>query len=339
MNINRTANRHFSADASLECFVASLPKTETHLHLEGSVSFEQLHEFDPVRYPNPPPFWDKGFRFHSFDQFQSAFEDWIVPYHSSIERYQTTARHVFAQCRAHGCRYVETSFHLPAINWLGVSGPDLLDAIIEAAPSDMEVRIFGGLGHGDYQIYQQLFEDALSWDQLAGIDLHGPEDLPVDEAIPDYWRRAKLAGKTTKAHAGEFMPASFVDWIIDNLQVDRIEHGVRAIESEAVVEKIVARDIVLDVCPISNMKLAVAGAESVSSHPIRQLIDSGVTVTLSTDDTFLFGNNLSEEYYGLALELGFTPNELKSIARNGIRTSLLTDLQKQELETELGTIE
>ena len=90
------------------------------------------------------------------------------------------------------------------------------------------------------------------------ITLHGPEYWPVDDGIPDYWRRAKDLGKVTKAHAGEFMGAPFVEWVVDTLGVARVEHGVRAIESAQVVDILAERSIVLDVCPISNLKLAVS---------------------------------------------------------------------------------
>ena len=334
----RMPSRHYTADAELAAFVADLPKTETHLHLEGSVSFEQLHAFDPERYPDPPPFWQPDFRFDSFDHFSSMFEHWIIPYHTSVERYQATARQVFLRCQAQGCRYVETSFHLPAVAWMNVDGPDLIDAIIEAAPTDLEVRVFAGMGHADYAQHGQLLESALNWDHLAGIDLHGPEDWPVDAQLPDYWRRARDCGKVTKAHAGEFMPAAFVDWVLDNLEVDRVQHGVRAIESPAVVEKLVERGVVLDICPISNLKLGVQGIDTMASHPVRRLIDAGVCVTLSTDDTFLFGNSLAEEYYALVQELGFSRAELIEVARNGVTSSMLETSQRAKIEAELDAL-
>lgn len=329
---------HYAADAELADFVAALPKTETHLHLEGSVSFEQLHEFDPVRYPEWPEFWKPEFRYDSFEHFQRMFNHWIVPYHHDANQYQKTARHVFAECRAQGCHYVETSFHLPAVSWIGTDGPELLDAIHEAAPDDLEVRIFAGMSHTDYQEHAELFERALTWDRLAGIDLHGPEDWPVDAGIPGYWRRAKDHGKVTKAHAGEFMPASFVDWVVENLQVDRIQHGTRSAESPELVEKIAERGIVLDMCPISNLKLQVDGVSEMSEHPVRQLMDAGVCVTISTDDTFLFGNSLSEEYYALSQELRFDHEDLVRIARNGIQSSTLSDSVKEKLEHQLDEL-
>ena len=329
---------HYTAEPELAAFVAALPKTETHLHLEGSVSFEQLHAFDPDRYSEPPPFWQPDYRFNGFDHFQSLFEEWVIPYHSSLEHYSETAHNVFKRCRAQGCRYVETSFHLPALARMNANGPELLEAIIKEAPPGLEVRVFGGFTRIDYEEHGELLENALGWERLTGIDLHGPENLPIDERLPDYWRRAKECGKVTKAHAGEFMPASSVDWIVDNLEVDRIQHGVRASESSAVVEKLATGGVTLDVCPISNLKLGVEGITTMAEHPIRNLIDAGVCVTVSTDDTFMFGNTLVEEYYALVQELNFTRAELIQVARNGVRVSLLEDSCKQDLDAELDAL-
>jgi len=120
--------------------------------------------------------------------------------------------------------------------------------------------------------------------------------------------------------------------------VDRIQHGVCAIESEAVVQKLVEGNVVLDMYLISNLKLRVEGVETMADHPIRQLMDAGVCVTLSTDDTFLFGNSLAEEYYALAQDLGFSRAELIQVAKNGVQASMLSASQRCEIETELDAL-
>lgn len=329
---------HYQADADLAAFVTALPKTETHLHLEGSMTFEQLHAVDPARYPEPPEFWQPGFRYKGFEQFQAEFDRWILPYHNSIQRYQETARGVFERCLAQGCRYVETSFHLPAVAMLDGDGLDLLAAIQEVVPAGLQVKLFGGMSHVDYAPNAALLESALGWDALAGIDLHGPEYWPVDEALPGYWRRACECGKLTKAHAGEFMPAAFVGWVMEHLEVQRVQHGVRAIESPAIVEQLVQNNIGLDICPISNLKLGVEGIGSMRAHPIRALMEAGVCVTISTDDTFMFGNSLVEEYYALVQELDYSLAELVGLARNGFANALLSDAERTLYLAQLDAI-
>ncbi len=325
---------HYTASADFTRFVRALPKTETHLHLEGSTPLELLRELEPDRFRTPPPFWQPGFRYDSFDQFMGLYEEYCMDFYRSAQRYHDAAKIVLATCAEQGCRYVETSIHLPGLAAANDSGPEVLAAIREAAPAGLEVRIFAGMCHNDYAAHGPLIEAALGWNDLAGIDLHGPEYWRMETWSIDLWRRARDAGKMTKAHAGEFMPAPFVRWILDNLGVRRIEHGVRSVEDPELVRLLARERITLDICPISNVKLAVQGIGSMAEHPIRALFDAGVPVTLNSDDTFFFGNRLEEEYFALHQELRFTRSELARIALNGIEIALLDPDRKQALKAE-----
>jgi adenosine deaminase len=330
---------HPPPSPALRDFVLSLPKTETHLHLEGACPFELLTALDPVRYSAPPPFWAPDFRYQSFNQFMALYLEYCAAFFTSAERYHAAAKIVLARCAAQGCRYVETSFHLPALVHLRESGPEVIRAIRAAAPRGLELRVFAGMSHDDYTgAARELIDDALGWPELDGIDLHGPEDLPVEPWTDQIWARARAAGKFTKAHAGEFMPASFVDLILDRLQVTRIQHGVRSVESAATVARLLRDNIALDVCPISNLKLAVRGVPTLAAHPIRRLFDAGVTVTVNSDDPFFFGNSLADEYHALHRELAFTLPQLVQIAANGFRVALLPDHGKRAHLADLAAI-
>jgi adenosine deaminase len=175
-----------------------------------------------------------------------------------------------------------------------------------------------GMCHNDYTgLGKKIIDDCIYWEKLTGIDLHGPEYWPLEPWTAKVWKSAADAGKFLKAHAGEFMPASFVKRCIEELGVRRIQHGVRCIEDPEVVALIKDLDVTLDVCPISNVKLQVEGITKMSEHPIRELFDAGVRCTINSDDPFMFGNSLSEEYYALATDLNFTEKELEKIAQNG----------------------
>lgn len=316
---------HYPAPEDLARFVRQMPKTETHLHLEGSTPFSLLQKVDPDRFQKEPVFWDPAFRYTSFDQFMHLYEEYCMAFYNSAQRYHDAAKIILQTCADQGCRYVETSIHLPGITGAPESGPEIIAAILEAAPAGLVVRVFAGMCHNDYATFGPLIESALTWENLAGIDLHGPEYWEMEPWTADVWARARDAGKFTKAHAGEFMPSSYVSWVLDHLQVDRIEHGVRSIEDSAVVDRLIREGVTLDVCPISNVKLAVDGIPSMAAHPIRRLFDAGVKVTINSDDTFFFGNRLEEEYYALHQELGFSRRELIQLARNGFGIALVDD--------------
>ena len=206
------------------------------------------------------------------------------------------------------------------IEYLGISGPDILAAIRAAAPAELELRVFMGMSRDSYSAaLAPVLEDCVNWEGLAGIDLHGVESLPLGEWTPKLWARARDAGLVTKAHAGEFGPAEHVRQALELLGVRRIQHGLRAVEDPAVVDLAVACGATFDLCPISNVKLDVVGR--MEQHPIRALFDRGLRCTVSTDDPFSFGNTLEDEYAALSSALYFSHAELAQLAKNGFEVA------------------
>jgi len=225
---------------------------------------------------------------------------------------------------------MEVSFASGCVDFLNLNGRDFCDAIHDAVPQGLEVRIFLGIHHDGYTSKMRpMLDEALTWPNLAGIDLHGAEDVPLEDWAPWYWKKACDAGKFTKAHAGEFMGADFVRCVVDALGVQRIEHGIRSIENPAVLELLRERGIALDVCPISNFKLGVV--TSTSAHPLRRLMVYGITCTISSDDPICFGNDIEDEYLFLVNELGFTTAELSQVVSTGFEVALVEYARKGEL--------
>lgn len=322
-------------DSSLLAFVQSLPKTETHLHLEGALPLELLQRVRP-EFTKPPASWAPDFKFTDFAHFERELLDMAFSWFTSAENYHEAAQHIFAQHVAQNVKYVETSFASGVIEFGGLNGREVLDAIRAAVPPGLEVRVFLGIHHnGAGPAMKPVLEDALTWPDLAGIDLHGPEYLPLEPWSADYWAAARKAGKYTKAHAGEFMGAPFVRQVLDELQPQRIEHGVRAIEDAGVVAEIKRRGIALDMCPISNHKL-VPGI-TLANHPIRKFFDAGVKVTVNTDDPISFGNTLTDDYVALG-QNGFSQKELAQLARNGFEVALLPEAQKNASIAQLDAV-
>ena len=315
------------SNSSLLTFAQSLPKTETHLHLEGALPLELLRRVRP-EFAEPPPSWAHNFKFRDFAHFEAELLDMAFSWFTSPARYHEAAKVIFARLVTQNVKYLETSFASGVIEFGGVNGREVLGAIRSAVPDGLEVRIFLGIHHnGAGPKMMPVLEEALGWKDLAGIDLHGTESFPIEPWTAPYWEAARRAGKYTKAHAGEFMGADFVRKIMDELQPQRIEHGVRAVEDPGVVAEIKRRGIALDVCPISNHKLMPE--ISLANHPIRQLYDDGVKITISTDDPISFGNRINDEYVALADRSGFTRQELARLARNGFEVALMPEAQKQ----------
>jgi len=303
-------------DAELRGFIHALPKTETHLHLEGALPYELLTNWQPDRFPPNPRFRQPGYRFATFSEFNQILLDHALPWFTSAERYHEAAKEVFAGHIAENVQYVETSFHLPVTQFISATGREIIAAIRAAVPTGMEVRIFAAMLRTDIAGELRPVIDQLHrWDELDGVDLHGREDLPTEADTGPIWAKLRAAGKVTKCHAGEFGGAGKVREAIEQLGVTRIQHGIQAIEDPAVVRLAEERDVTFDICPISNIRLRAV--PSWAAHPIRRLMDAGVRCTVSTDDPLMFANSVTDEYLALTNELAFRRDELADVARNG----------------------
>jgi len=318
-------------------FIRRLPKTETHLHIEGALPHQLLQQLDPEQFSEPQACWAQDFRWQCFEDFEHHLIEHAMQWFTTPERYYEAAKVIFEGQLAHNVRYVETSFHAGMIQFIDIPGPEILAAIRSAVPAGMEVRVFMGMARNSYnEVLAPVLEQCVHWDGLAGLDLHGVEYLPLEEWTPKLWARARDAGLEMKAHAGEFGPASNVREAIEVLGVRRIQHGVRAIEDDSVVDLAIESGTTFDVCPISNVKLNVV--QELEAHPIRQLVDRGVRCTISTDDPFSFGNNVEDEYAALSAGLKFSHVELAQIAKNGFAVALVDEAIRAQWIAEVDVV-
>jgi adenosine deaminase len=324
--------------SSLAAFIQALPKTETHLHIEGALPYDELlRTLDPEQFPSNPEFRRADYLYPTFPEFEQTLLSHALPWYTSAERYHEAARVIFAGYVRENVRYVETSFHLHVTEFIKVPGTEIVEAIRSAAPPGLEVRIFAGMLRNAYDGPLRSTIDSLAdWEDLAGVDLHGLETMPTEPWSKTIWERVRAAGKVTKCHAGEFDGPARVREAIEELGVRRIQHGVRAIEDPEVVRLAADSGATFDVCPLSNIRLQVY--RDLRSHPLRRLMEAGVNCTVSTDDPLCFSNTVSDEYRALATEGGFSRSELGRVARNGwsvanvdesVRKARLAEIDRQ----------
>ena len=319
-------------------FIHRLPKTETHLHIEGALPYALLQQLNPEKFAAPQACWAPDFKWPCFEDFESHLIEHAVQWFTTPERYHEAAKEIFAGHLTQNVRYVETSFHAGIIEFLGIPGPEILAAIRAAVPEGLEVRVFMGMARNGYNAtLAPVLEECVTWDGLAGIDLHGVEYLPLEAWTPRLWEKARDHGLVTKAHAGEFGPAAHVHEAIEVLGVKRIQHGIRAVEDSSVVNLAIQEGVAFDVCPISNVKLDVI--DKLEDHPIRQFFDRGLRCTVSTDDPFSFGNTVEDEYAALSAGLGFSNDELKEIAKNGFEVALVDESMRAKWMAEIEGVE
>ena len=328
----------YVADPELAGFIQALPKTETHLHMEGAMPWELQMRVDPARALVPPPSWADDYRFPDFQTFLEVLIGSYKDFLTCPEHYGEAAGLVFSRHLEQNVRYVEFSIDAFTSELAGISLREVAQAILAAAPPGLEARLFVGFhrdGHSD--AIRETAYGCLEWPEVSGIDIHDVETKPFADWLVDLYAEARKRGKVTKAHAGEFGDAGYVREAVERLEVDRIEHGIRAVEDPSVLALLREKGVTLDVCPISNVKLQASGP--MSEHPIRTLFDGGVACTVSTDDPLVFGNRLSEEYVALSRDLRFTRKELIRVARNGWEAALIPDALRRAKLAELDALE
>jgi len=156
---------------------------------------------------------------------------------------------------------------------------------------------------------------------------HPPEDF---KAVFD---RARERGFLTVAHAGEEGPPEYIWQALEELKVSRIDHGVRCVEDPQLVEKLVAEQIPLTVCPLSNVKLRVF--DSIQVHNLKRMLDLGLRVTVNSDDPAYFGGYITENFYAAQEELHLSGDDVYRLVKNSFQASFLSAGEKQRLLDEL----
>jgi adenosine deaminase len=163
-------------------------------------------------------------------------------------------------------------------------------------------------------------------DRLAGVGLDSSELGHPPSGFQNVFRAARERGLRCVAHAGEEGPAPYVWEALDLLKVDRIDHGNRSLDDDALVARLAAEQMPLTVCPLSNMKLCVV--QDMAAHPLKRMLDLGLRATVNSDDPAYFGGYLNQNYIAVTEALGLNRAELATLARNSFLGSFLDDSAK-----------
>lgn len=319
---------------TLRQFLKKLPKAEHHLHIEGACPWDIMHKTDPQQFHTPPPSWDEHYRFETFDDFEQLIFKYVVPWMTSPERYAETVTELLKVRREENVRYMEFSFAGIAMEFTGLQAKEIAQAIKTVVPKDMEVRLFVGLHHAGFSKEQERYlSDILDTPEIDGIDLHGPEEFPLMDWSKEFWKASDSQGKLLKAHAGELSGPTAVREVIEDLGVTKVQHGINAIKDPGILDLAVQSKASFDVCPISNIKLK--NVSEMSAHPLFELEAAGVQCTINTDDPFIFGNTLTDDYMAVAEGLNASPEQLAKLAKNSFETADLSQDAKQAATKEI----
>ena len=311
--------------------LATLPKAELHVHLEGAMRIATVRELaDRGRTPAPSGLVGEDWRFADFDDFIAQYNATCALL-TEPEDFRRIAYEFCEDEARNGVRYAEVVFspsnHAPRLgdDWFGPIEA-VLDGL-EAGRRDFGVtaRVAPDLVRdAGIELAERSLEVALKYAGRGVVALNaaGSERSPVAPFGP-LFRRAKDAGLRSVPHAGEWAGPRNVWETLEHCMPDRIGHGVRSVEDPILVQHLAERGIPLEVSPVSNVATGVYG--SLAEHPFRVLRDAGVTVTLNSDDPPMFGAWLADVYRSAAETWNYDDDSLAEIARTGVRASFADD--------------
>ncbi len=318
------------------------PKVELHLHLEGSATAETLVALAKAgRTPHALPTLDPSalreqLVCRDFQAFLNVW-DWLRDLWLDPENLAIMVRAYLERAAAQNVLYVEIRFNAAGPARRGLPLWDGLEAIASARAEAFEnwgIRSSLLIGHSRHRP-----EESFSTAKIAvraaekglanGIDLSGDEtEYPVSHFRAAF-DLARQAGLRVTVHAGEWAGPESVWNAVRLLQAERIGHGVRASEDPELIEYLQRAGIPLEVCPTSNVCTGVY--PSLAEHPIRQLYQAGLNVTVSSDDPPLFGTDLEQEYALLESVFGFAPEEIAEVTLNAVEAAFLPNEEKTHL--------
>ncbi len=299
-----------------------LPKAHLHLHLEGSMRPATLKDLAEKYGLVVPEI--RGFgSFTAFANTYLAACDVLV----APDDMRRLVFEVVEDAALAGAVYVEPSSYLPHHRQrLGRDAAVvevMLDALAEAGTTfgvgtGLMVSADRSADPAD-AVEQATLATAYRDQGVVSFGLANDEALFPPEPFAEAFRIAREADLLSTPHAGELAGPQSIIGALDTLHADRIQHGVRAIEDPELVKRLADSQVCLDVCPTSNIMLAVF--PSLDAHPLPALLDAGVRCSINGDDPLLFGPGLLEEYELCRTELGLSDEHLAVVARCSIEAS------------------
>lgn len=303
--------------------LAALPKAETHVHLEGTTRPATREEWASRTIIGTPA------SFTDLDTF--------VEMYAHVWRTMTVpgdyARLVREYCEdvvPLGVRYAELQ-----LATAGRSYACLHEAAEEAErQKDITIRFIIDVPRSlPVEVGWAMLEAAKDVPQVVAIGLGGPEKAFPPEPFAALFEEAMARGLRSNPHAGEDAGAESIRAALDSLKAERIQHGVRAVDDDALVRELAERRIPLAMCLTSNLRLGVFG--SLEEHSLPELWRSGVLVSVSTDDPGFFGCDIVDEYEAAGGLLDLDRVGYGRLARNSVEGSFAPEALKTGLRAEI----
>lgn len=326
-------------DEAMREWLRGLPKVELHLHIEGTLEPElmfKLAQRNGVELPFANV--EEAHQAYVFDDLQSFLDIYYAGCSVLVTEadFADLTQEYLTRAAADGVLHTEIFFDPQTHTDRGISFGTVVAGItrgLEEGEREFGISsrlIMCFLRHLDADAAMATLEEALEFrGVITAVGLDSGESGNPPEKFEAVFDRARAAGFLTVAHAGEEGPPDYIRQAIDMLGASRIDHGVRVMEDPELVDRLVAEQVPCTVCPLSNVKLRVF--PSLGEHPLRAMLQSGLRVSINSDDPAYFGGYIAENYIQTAQALAMTTEEMRAVARNSVLSSFLDAHARDEL--------
>ncbi|PQA87773.1 adenosine deaminase [Hyphococcus luteus] len=330
----------------LIAYAQALPKAELHLHIEGSLEPEMLFKLAQRNKVDIP--------FKSVEEIRAAYEfsnlqDFLDIYYQGMNVLRTEedffdlTMAYLNRARADNVRHAEIFFDPQGHTERGVSFDTAISGIVTAlsmakAQFGMTAKlIMCFLRHLPEEDAFKTLEQAENWlDRIEGVGLDSSEVGHPPSKFERVFKAARERGLKTVAHAGEEGPPDYVHEALDLLAVDRLDHGNRSLEDDALTARLAKEEMTLTVCPLSNLKLCVVDA--MTAHPLKRMLDLDLRATVNSDDPSYFGGYVSDNFKAVIEALPLTREDVKTLAKNSFLGSFLSEGEKRAQLAAIETV-
>jgi adenine deaminase len=318
-------------------WIKQLPKAELHLHIEGSFEPELMFEIAQRNHIQLP--------YHNVDEIREAYE--FSDLQSFLDIYYAGASVLITEqdffdltwaylerAAEDGVVHTEIFFDPQTHTSRGIAMATVVNGIDRALT---QARQRWGLSSQLIMCFLRHLDEASAFETLEqakpflakihGVGLDSSELGHPPEKFTKVFEASRALGLFAVAHAGEEGPPAYVWGALDTLAVTRIDHGVRSIEDNALMARLIEEQIALTVCPLSNLKLCVV--DDLANHNIAKMLRLGVNVTINSDDPAYFGGYIAENFYQTALALNLNREDIKRICGNSLSASMMPQDKKQ----------
>ena len=322
-----------------------LPKIELHLHIEGTLEPELLFKLakrNSIQLPfNSVNEVKKAYQFSNLQDFLDIYYQGAEVLLHKQDFYDLTWAYLL-MCKQQNVIHVEPFFDPQTHTVRGVPFETIVSGIAEAL-ADGKAKlgitsrlIMCFLRHlSEESAIETLKSSEQFTDVIYGVGLDSAEMGNPPEKFINVFSKAKGMGYKLVAHAGEEGPASYIWSSLDVLNVQRIDHGIRAIDDPDLMLRLIESQMPLTICPLSNVKLRVF--DTMASHTILDMLDLGVCVTVNSDDPSYFGGYMTENFLALYDSLELSRDQAIRLINNSIDASFAEGSRKKELSNLLQT--